>query len=139
MHMNYPGVGVGVYIRKEGKILLGLRKSSHGKGQWCAPGGKMDMFEDLEACARRETLEETGLTTGPMKFIGVTNDIWDDIGTHYVTVSFVTDWIGGEPKVMEPEKCEKWEWFEWGKFPEPLFLSTMKFIEAGYNPFKNHG
>jgi 8-oxo-dGTP diphosphatase len=23
---------------------------------------------------------------------------------------------------MEPEKCEKWEWFEINKLPQPLFL-----------------
>ena len=133
--MNYPGVGVGVYLRHDSKVLFGLRKSAHGKGQWCAPGGKVDLMEDLEACARRELLEETGLTTGEMKFIGITNDIWTDIGTHYVTVSYVTDLQEGEPRVMEPDKCEKWEWFDWGKFPEPLFLSTRNFINAGYNPF----
>ena len=134
--MQYPGVGVGVYVRKGEKVLLGLRKSEHGKGQWCAPGGKVDMNEDLEACARRELEEETGLTVGEMKFIGITNDIWPDIGTHYVTVTYVCDVGDGEPRVTEPDKCEKWEWFEWGRLPEPLFLSTRNFIKSGYNPFK---
>ena len=132
--MNYPGVGVAVYIRKEGKILLGKRKSVHGREQWCAPGGKLEMNELLEDCARRETLEETGLEVQDLKLIGVTNDIWKDIGTHYITVSFVADWQGGEARVIEPDKCEQWEWFEWGKFPEPLFLSTRNFINSGYNP-----
>ena len=93
------------------------------------------MNESLENCARRETLEETGLKVKDLKLVGVTNDIWTDIGTHYVTVSFAADWVESEPRVMEPEKCEKWEWFAWGQFPEPLFLSTRNFIKAGYNPF----
>ena len=133
--MNYPGVGVAVYIRKEGKILLGKRTSEHGRGEWCPPGGKLEMNESLEDCARRETLEETGLKVKDLTLIGVTNDIWTDIGTHYVTVSYAADWAGGEAKVMEPEKCERWEWFAWGKFPEPLFLSTANFIKSDYNLF----
>lgn len=134
--MEYPGVGVGVYIRKEGKVLLGLRKSEHGKGEWCAPGGKMDMNESPEACAIRETFEETGLEIENVRFVGITNDIWQNVGTHYVTLSFVADWKAGEVRLMEPDKCEKWEWFAWGDFPEPLFLSTRNFIKDGYNPFK---
>jgi 8-oxo-dGTP diphosphatase len=134
--MNYPGIGVGVYVRKDGKVLMGLRKSPHGRGQWAAPGGKMDMFEDPEACARRELAEETGLEVGPMTFMGLTNDIWDDIGTHYVTLWYVADWKEGVPRVTEPEKCERWDWCEWDKLPEPLFLSTRNFIKSGYNPLK---
>ena len=131
--MNYPGVGVGVYIRKEGKVLLGLRKGGYGAGEWCAPGGKMEMKESPEECAVRETLEEAGIEIGNLRFITITNDI-HKVGTHYVTASFVADWKSGEVRVMEPDKLERWEWFSWGSLPEPLFLSTRNFVKTGYNP-----
>ena len=131
--MDYPGVGVGVYIRKDGRVLLGQRKSEHGKGEWCTPGGKLEINETLEDCATREVREEAGLEIRNLRFIGITNDMWPSNGSHYVTVTYSADWKSGEAKVMEPDKCEKWEWFSWDNLPKPLFLSTRNFIKAGYN------
>jgi ADP-ribose pyrophosphatase YjhB (NUDIX family) len=38
---KYALVGIGVMVMdKEGKVLLGLRHSSHGAGEWSFPGGK---------------------------------------------------------------------------------------------------
>ncbi len=34
------GVGVLIYNNKD-EILLGLRKSKHGEGTWCPPGGHL--------------------------------------------------------------------------------------------------
>ena len=56
------GIGVGLYIlNKNEQLLLGLRKSSHGCGTWCPPGGHLEYGESFEQAASRETLEETGL------------------------------------------------------------------------------
>lgn len=33
---------------------------------------------------------------------------------------------------MEPEKCTGWEWFEWGKFPKPLF-SPLESLVISHN------
>jgi len=43
---------------------------------------------------------------------------------------------GGEVKVMESEKCESWEWVEWDKMPESLFLPIKNLLKRGDNPFK---
>ncbi len=40
--MPAPQVGVGVLILRDGKVLLGRRKGSHGAGCWSAPGGHLD-------------------------------------------------------------------------------------------------
>ena len=132
--MEYPGVGIGVYVRKDGKVLLGKRKGGHGRGEWCAPGGKMDMNESPEYCAVRETREETGIEITNLRFITLTNDIWHDVGTHFVTLTYIADWASGEARVMEPDKCEEWQWFSWNSLPKPLFLSTRNFVGAEYNP-----
>ena len=57
---NRVQVGLGIIVVKDGKVLLGKRKSAHGKGTWCFPGGHLEFSESWEDCAKRETKEETG-------------------------------------------------------------------------------
>lgn len=59
--MLTPGLGVGVLVIENGRVLLGKRKGSHGAGTWSAPGGHLEYGESIENCAEREVLEETGL------------------------------------------------------------------------------
>lgn len=35
----------------------------------------------------------------------------------------------GEVKVMESDKCEKWEWFDWYKLPQPFFLPIQNLLQ----------
>lgn len=132
--MEYPGVGVGVYVRKDGTVLMGRRKGGYLGETWCAPGGKLELYESLEACAIREVHEECGIDIGNVRFIGITNDIDPQHGSHYLTAAFVADWKSGEPSLTEPDKFYEWAWFAWNKLPTPLFLSTRNFVESGYNP-----
>ena len=64
MRAATPQVGVGVVIVRDGKVLLGLRRGSHGAGSWALPGGHLEWGESVESCARREVKEETGLHLG---------------------------------------------------------------------------
>lgn len=50
------------FIRKEGKLLLILKKRGLGSGKYNAPGGRVEKGETLEQAAIRETQEEVGLT-----------------------------------------------------------------------------
>ena len=54
-----PKVGVGVFVFKDGKTLLGKRKNAHGDGTWNPPGGHLEFNESIEQCAQREVLENT--------------------------------------------------------------------------------
>ncbi|MBU3941748.1 MAG: NUDIX domain-containing protein [Nanoarchaeota archaeon] len=130
-----PKVGVGVIVIKDNKVLLGKRKNSHGEGSWCFPGGHLEFNESLENCAKREVLEETGIEIKNIRFETITNDIFKDEWKHYITIFMLCKHGSGEAKVMEPEKCEKWNWFEWNNLPEPLFLPIQNLLKKGYNPF----
>lgn len=129
-----PKVGMGIYIRRAGNILLGKRRSLNGAGYWCPPGGHLEMRETWEECARRETKEECGLEIENIRFVTATNDINDEDGKHYITLHCVADYIGGEAAVTEPDKLGEWDWFAWDSLPEPLFLPVRNFIKSGYNP-----
>ena len=124
-----PKVGVGVIVIKDGKVLLGKRKGSHGKGSWSFPGGHLEFNESLEDCARRETMEETGINIKNIRKATYTNDIFLNEGKHYITCFVKADYDSGEVKLMEPDKCEEWGWFEWDKLPEPRFIPLQNLLK----------
>jgi len=45
----------------------------------------------------------------------------------------ISDFESGEVQLMEPDKCEQWEWFEWDNLPSPLFLPTINQLKEGFN------
>ena len=133
--MERPGVGVGVIVMKDGKVLLGKRKNAHGDGTWSFPGGHLEFNEELEECAKREVMEETGIDIGNIRLGTCTNDIFKKEGKHYITVFMIADYTGGNVVLKEPESCEKWDWFTWEGLPSPLFLPIQNQIKNGFNPF----
>lgn len=135
MENNRPKVGVGVAIIKDGKVLLGKRKNAHGEGTWSFPGGHLEYQETWADCAIRETFEETGLSIKNVRFGTVTNDIFPKEGKHYVTIIMISDYDSGSLRNMEPDKCEKWEWFTWESLPNTLFASIENLLGDNYNPF----
>jgi 8-oxo-dGTP diphosphatase len=136
MENNRPKVGTGVIIIKDNKVLLGKRKSALGHGTWCFPGGHLEFGESWEDCAVRETMEEAGITIKNIRFSAVTNDIYPTEAKHYITLFMLADFDSGEVKIMEPEKCEEWGWFEWGNLPRPLLIAIENLLKQNYNPMK---
>ena len=112
-------VGVGVMILKQGRVLLGKRKGSHGAGEYAFPGGHLDYMESFEDCARRETREECGIEIDNVRFQFVAN-VRQYSPKHYAHVGLIADWKNGEPRVLEPAKCDGWNWYDFDSLP-PLF------------------
>ncbi|WP_312598955.1 RNA pyrophosphohydrolase [Brevundimonas sp.] len=57
-----PNVGV-VLFNRDGRVWYGRRHATPGPYNWQFPQGGVDEGEDLEAAARRELHEETGVTS----------------------------------------------------------------------------
>ncbi len=79
-------------------------------------------------------MEEAGIKIKNLKFITTTNDIHLNEDKHYVTMVMKAEYDSGDVKVMEPDKCEGWDWFAWDDLPQPLFLSIQNLITSGYRP-----
>lgn len=65
-------------IGQGGKILL-LKRGPTAPwmpNKWNLPGGILDAGENEEQCARREAVEETGLTLGKLKLLGSIPQSW---------------------------------------------------------------
>jgi len=119
-------VGVGAFLLSSSqetssnpRFLIGKRKNAHGAGTWALPGGHLEFGETFQECAAREVLEETGLRVDveKIRFLTATNDVMGSEGKHYVTIFMVCERSeedeGVDARVMEPEKCEGWEWVSW--------------------------
>ena len=123
-----PQIGVGVLIFRDGKLLLGRRKGSHGSGDWSAPGGHLEFGESPDDCARREALEETNLKLGELQTGAFVSDVFPDVNKHYITLFMIALHASGEPQLMEADKCEGWHWFAPDDLPEPLFAPLKTWI-----------
>ena len=131
-----PKVGVGVMILKDSKVLLGKRKNAHGAGEYAWPGGHLEFGESFEACARRETMEEAGIKITNVRFLRLLN-FQKYADKHYADIGLIADWESGEPQIMEPDKCEGWDWYDIDNLPQPLFGPVPSYIEA-YKTGRNY-
>jgi 8-oxo-dGTP diphosphatase len=127
--MKRVRVGVGVFVKKDGKILVGKRKGSHGAATWALPGGHLEPGESFEACCKREVFEETGLIINNISPVVFTNDVFHNEGLHYITLFFKGEYESGEAFVAEPRHCEEWRWVSLDHIPQPIFLPLRNALE----------
>jgi 8-oxo-dGTP pyrophosphatase MutT (NUDIX family) len=121
-------------VNPENRLLLLKRTDS---GCWDPPGGAVELGEEVEAAARRETLEETGLEIGGMDLFGV----YSGPGLYYkypngdqvanITIIYLTrDWHGDLQ--LNDEHTDS-SWFAVGELPEkispPIKPIMKRFVE----------
>ena len=130
-------VGVGVILRRsDNTIAVGERLGSHGANRLALPGGHLEMYETWEDCARREVLEETGLSVETLRHVATTNDMMPDDGKHYITIFMLAEAPDGhELQNLEPHKCVGWEWRTWESLQaepkERLFVPLVNLLSGG--------
>ena len=124
-----PKVGLGVIVFKDGKILVGKRKASHGAGEYAFPGGHLEYMESFEDCAQREVMEECGIKIKNVRFLNLENVI-RYAPKHYVNIELIADWESGEPQILEPEKIGDWAWYSPDEMPTPAFIFSLHGIES---------
>jgi 8-oxo-dGTP diphosphatase len=136
MENNQVRVGVGVFIVKNEEILIGWRLSKLGLGTWALPGGHLEFGETPYDCAKREVLEETGLIINEIKIGPWTNDFFHELDRQYITLFLIAKYDGGNPVVLEPDKCSEWKWLKLSEIPRPLFKALDNLLENGFNTEK---
>jgi 8-oxo-dGTP diphosphatase len=122
---------VDVIIETGGGIVLVARKNPpHG---WAIPGGFVDYGESLETAARREALEETGLTIRLKGQLHTYSDPNRDPRHHTISTVFLAE-AEGEPQGGDDAR-EAGIFIE-GQIP-PLVFDHDKIIND-YFRFKKH-
>src|SRR5690606_28569332 len=110
------------------------RFNVHGDGAWSVPGGHIDAGESLEECAKREVAEETGVRIRNIRFVALTNDIFEADGKHYVTIWMAAEYDGGNAIVAEPCEADHVGWFDPSELPNPLFVPVENLIKGRHYP-----
>jgi 8-oxo-dGTP diphosphatase len=130
-----PKVGVCLCVVRDGKVLLHKRKGGHAPGSWAFPGGHLEFGESFEEGVLRELAEEAGpIKTTTPKLWTVANTVFHDEKKHYVVVFMIAQWLSGEALVMEPKKCECWDWFSWSNLPKPVMAGIRDLKQRGESP-----
>ncbi len=93
--IDFPGLGVGLAILRDGKLLLYKRMLPPEAGFWNIVGGKVDHMEPAEQAARREAEEETGLTIGHIELLGPTEQIIEADRQHWISLLYVARNVEG--------------------------------------------
>ena len=84
-----------VIPRRNGQLLLGLKKRGFGTGFWNGFGGKVEAGESVMAGAARELEEECGLRAQSLRRRGTLNFHWQEQPQPWeVAVYDCTEWSG---------------------------------------------
>lgn len=112
--VDYIGVGVGgAIINNKRQLLITLRgeKARNEKGTWEIPGGSVEFGETLQEALKREIREELGIEIKVIELLDICDHIISSESQHWVSPTYICKVAKGTPKILEPEKCEKFGWF----------------------------
>jgi 8-oxo-dGTP diphosphatase len=129
LKQSKPIIGVNVLLIKNNKLLLGTRLNAIHAGTWGAPGGHLEAGETPTTCAIREVKEETDLDLVNVELLTCITGLFKEIDTPYQSYFVLGTPKDGEPKVIEPHKCESWQWFDLDNLPTPLFDPIQKGLD----------
>ena len=136
-HRPLLQVGASVIVEDEqGRILLQKRSDNHC---WGYAGGSIELDEEVEAAAKRELLEETGLTAHSLELFGV----FSGKDTHYVypngdevsniDIVYICREYSGTLK-CQPEEVDELRFFAPDQMPEsispPIPRPLQRWIET---------
>jgi 8-oxo-dGTP diphosphatase len=133
-----PAVTVDIILLRRGKrrrleVLLIKRGRPPFKGRWAFPGGFISESEPLEAAARRELKEETGITGGDLEQLGAFGDPGRDPRGHTVSVVFGC-LINGEVEPKADDDAADVDWHP-ARRPPPLAFDHALILRAALNHF----
>ncbi|MBR6019086.1 MAG: NUDIX domain-containing protein [Lachnospiraceae bacterium] len=118
---------VGIIYDKEKGLLLERRSDN---GEWCVPGGGLELGEDQVAGLRREVKEETNLDIVSPEFFTVRANVHmvypnlDEV--YYTDIVYIVTEFSGE---LKPDReSTELRWFDINELPENIMPSQIDYI-----------
>ena len=103
------------------KLLLIKRGSEPCKGQWALPGGFIEIDEDLEAGARRELVEETGVTAAYLEQLYTFGKPDRDPRERVITVAYFALIASDKLQLRAASDADAVGWFAMDELPALAF------------------
>jgi len=118
-----------LFIRPDGKVLLGLRAPSKKvwPRHWDTIGGRVEDGESLDGALIREVQEEVGVTPTEFRLIATVKERQPEIhGDALHHVYAVTRWQGGDPANV----CDEHTDLKWFSIDDMRLLTNI--VDADY-------
>ena len=97
---EFPRVGVGAIVIKDGRVLLIRRAAPPNKDLWAIPGGMLELGETIQEGAEREIFEETNIRIKAGKpiftFDLLERDQEGRVQFHFLIVDMEAEYLAGE-------------------------------------------
>ncbi|MFN3428711.1 MAG: NUDIX domain-containing protein [Candidatus Sericytochromatia bacterium] len=103
---THPRVRVAAVVVRGDRLLM-VRQRKGENTYWLLPGGGLDYGESIEACARREVFEETGLEIEIKKFLYLSEAIAPDQSRHILNVYVLGTALGGSLTAPDEANIEE--------------------------------
>jgi 8-oxo-dGTP diphosphatase len=101
--MRY-GISAAALVVQDNRLLLVNHREAGRYDFWLPPGGRLEGSESILACARRETLEETGLVVEPDRILYVQE--FTEPGYHFVKFFILCRDFSGELTLENRDAAE---------------------------------
>lgn len=109
------GIRAATIVLKDGKVLL-VKSKYQNEEFYLFPGGGMEFGETAEACAARETLEETGVNVCIKDLFHVNEYIYrTDWNKRSISLFFIAEVLDiSNPETNDEGKIKEVEWVDLG-------------------------
>ena len=104
---QFPRLGASACVWKDGKVLL-IQRAKPPTGLWSLPGGQVEFGETALAAAKRELLEESGVTADLTEFVGLYEIILETPAFHYAIACYCGLWSSGEASASSDAQTANW-------------------------------
>jgi 8-oxo-dGTP diphosphatase len=126
IHFEDPKVAAAVLVEQEGHVLLVRRVNEPHRGLWTLPAGFIDAGEDPAEAAKRECLEETGLSVRVKRVLDVIAGREHERGADFVIV-YQAEILDG---TLSPgDDADAVAWFSRSKLPPLAFKATQTVLK----------
>ena len=104
---QFPRLGASAYVWKDGQVLL-IQRAKPPAGLWSLPGGHVEFGETALAAARRELMEESGITADLTEFVGLYEIIREKPLFHHAIACYCGFWTSGEARASSDALAAAW-------------------------------
>jgi ADP-ribose pyrophosphatase YjhB (NUDIX family) len=104
---QFPRLGASACVWKDGQVLL-IQRAKPPAGLWSLPGGHVEFGETALAAARRELMEESGITADLTEFVGLFEIIREKPFFHYAIACYCGFWTSGEARASSDALAAAW-------------------------------